>query len=76
MRGPHHSPAGEAALIPSSCSPDHLIVSSSLMLIRSLKEESRASGLYRLDKWHTSGGFGPISPALSHSTIIVAQAAD
>jgi hypothetical protein len=45
------------------------------MLLRSQKPETRASGLYRLDKWHTSGGFGPISPALSHSALIVAQAA-
>jgi len=35
--------------------PDNLMVGSTLTLLRSAKEQTRASGLYRVSEWHTGG---------------------
>lgn len=44
------------------------MVSSSLTLLRSVHGEHRASGLYRLDKWHTTGEAPQPAPPARRST--------
>jgi hypothetical protein len=46
------------ALTPARPGPpttDNLMVGSTLTLLRSAKEQTRASGLYRVNEWHTGG---------------------